>query len=107
MRSQPITVFDLHKILGIKSTSERDGKTRILLLRNVDQVFGVIVDQIIELSEIADNEIQPLRTNQTDIPPLYLAGVWTKAGKKEAGSSVLILSLSGILESLVLEKYSK
>lgn len=97
LRGRIITVLDMNKRLG-RPTSERDRRSRILVVECQSRLVGVIVDEVREVLKLGGDRIEPAPSMVAGISNQYIVGV----GKLD-GDLLILIDIEKILTAEHLE----
>ena len=92
LRGEIIPVISLREQFELEHLEHTD-KTRIVIVKLEDAMVGIIVDEVKEVIEIADNQIEAVQNIQGKMKTSHILGV----GKVEE-NIVTLLNLSNIID---------
>lgn len=92
LRGQIVPILDLREILGYEEDAAND-KRKIIIIENEDELLGLIIDEVLSISQIQDNQIEELdKVGFTDFADVI------ESVAKFDDKLVAILSIPKILE---------
>lgn len=92
LRGEIIPVIDLREQFELKPIDNTD-KTRIIIVKLEDAMVGIIVDEVKEVIELANDQIEGVQNIQGKMKTNHILGVG-----KDDGNIVTLLHLSNIIE---------
>lgn len=101
-RNHLITVFKLEIFLSLTKTESE--KSKLLLLKNHNEIFGILVDEITAIQKIQQDSIYTVDSNFNIISKEFIKGIYKKEGLPE---SIFVLSIHGILNAEQFKRYEK
>lgn len=99
--NQLIAVFRLDVILALNNLDSP--KTKILLLKNENELFGVMIDRVEAISSILEEEITHLDGNYGLEKTDFMRGVYRR---KNDSKPVIVISVSSLIQSDIFNRYS-
>ena len=92
LRGEIVTIIDLGKKLGLKST-ELNHKTRNIIVNSNGEHIGLMVEQISDVIQVEWEKVEPPPANIGDVQGKYFTGVF-----KTADRLIGILDVEKVLE---------
>ena len=74
LRGQLLTVIDLRCKLGLPQV-EIDPQMRIVVVRGVDGIAGLLVDSVADVVEVADTDLKPPPGHIQEIPGVFFSAI--------------------------------
>lgn len=105
LRGMVVPVVDLQQRLNIKAEANQQRKENkvIIIIELGDLTAGMMVEEVKEIKEIADQEISELPSLAQKIDRRYIAGV----GRTEAKELLLLLDMESILSREEMDELQK
>ena len=80
LRGEIVTIIDLGKKLGLKSTELND-KTRNIIVNSNGEHIGLMVEQISDVIQVEWEKVEPPPANISDVQGKYFTGVFKTADR--------------------------
>ena len=80
LRGEIVTIIDLGKKLGLKST-EVNHKTRNIIVNSNGEHIGLMVEQISDVIQVEWEKVEPPPANISDVQGKYFTGVFKTADR--------------------------
>jgi len=80
LRGEIVTIIDLGKKLGLKST-ELNNKTRNIIVNSNGEHIGLMVEQISDVIQVEWEKVEPPPANISDVQGKYFTGVFKTADR--------------------------
>jgi purine-binding chemotaxis protein CheW len=80
LRGEIVTIIDLGKKLGLKST-ELNHKTRNIIVNSNGEHIGLMVEQISDVIQVEWEKVEPPPANIGDVQGKYFTGVFKTADR--------------------------
>jgi purine-binding chemotaxis protein CheW len=80
LRGEIVTIIDLGKKLGLKST-ELNNKTRNIIVNSNGEHIGLMVEQISDVIQVEWEKVEPPPANIGDVQGKYFTGVFKTADR--------------------------
>lgn len=80
LRGEIVTIIDLGKKLGLKSTELND-KTRNIIVNSNGEHIGLMVEQISDVIQVEWEKVEPPPANIGDVQGKYFTGVFKTADR--------------------------
>jgi len=80
LRGEIVTIIDLGKKLGLKST-ELNHKTRNIIVNSNGEHIGLMVEQISDVIQVEWEKVEPPPANISDVQGKYFTGVFKTADR--------------------------
>ena len=91
LRGTIITVIDMRIKFGLEA-KEFDENTRIVVVKNQDEMLGLLVDRMLDVLNVSANELEPTPSNINGVAGRYFSGIY-----KMKNSLAALLNVSEIL----------
>ncbi len=91
LRGAIITVIDMRIKFGMEP-KEFDENTRIVVVKNQDELLGLLVDRMLDVLNVSDDELEPTPSNINGVAGRYFSGIY-----KMESSLAALLNVSEIL----------
>jgi purine-binding chemotaxis protein CheW len=91
VRGQLMSVLNLKSVLGLPTSEERSAKDRVVLVRHGGEMFGLLVDSVLDVAQIGIEEVNPVPSGD-DISDSTIIGMFNRE-IEEVVQVVMILRL--------------
>ncbi len=91
LRGTIITVIDMRIKFGLEP-KEFDENTRIVVVKNHDEMLGLLVDRMLDVLNVPAEELEPTPSNISGVAGRYFSGIY-----KMKSSLAALLNISEIL----------
>lgn len=101
LRGEILPVIAIRRLFGMDE-KVTDGTTRIIIIKILDSLVGIIVDSIQEVTELDADSIDKSKNLQSD-SNAYIYGV----GKTSSGEIITLLNTKNTIESAFMVTYNE
>ncbi len=91
LRGTIITVIDMRIKFGLEA-KDFDENTRIVVVKNQDEMLGLLVDRMLDVLNVSADELEPTPSNINGVAGRYFSGIY-----KMKNSLAALLNVSEIL----------